>query len=49
MRYFKGKEFKQDIILIAVGYYFCFSVSYRDLSEILKERGVSIHPTTIMH
>ncbi|EOO26195.1 hypothetical protein IIU_05970, partial [Bacillus cereus VD133] len=21
MRYFKGKQFKQDIILVAVGYY----------------------------
>ncbi|MEH7755262.1 IS6 family transposase, partial [Bacillus toyonensis] len=25
-----------------------FSLSYRDVSEILKERGVSVHPTTIM-
>ncbi|MED1565749.1 IS6 family transposase [Bacillus paramycoides] len=48
MRYFKGKQFKKDIILVAVGYYFRFSLSYRDVSEILKERGVSVHPTTIM-
>ncbi|QPW51635.1 IS6 family transposase (plasmid) [Bacillus thuringiensis] len=48
MRYFKGKQFKKDIILVAVGYYCRFSLSYRDVSEILKERGVSIHPTTIM-
>ncbi|MCP1123413.1 IS6 family transposase [Bacillus sp. 3103sda1] len=48
MRYFKGKQFKQDIILVAVGYYCRFSLSYRDVSEILKERGVSVHPTTIM-
>ncbi len=25
-----------------------FSLSYRDVSEILRERGVSGHPTTIM-
>ncbi|PFT95540.1 IS6 family transposase, partial [Bacillus thuringiensis] len=37
-----------DIILVAVGYYCRFSLSYRDVSEILKERGVSVHPTTIM-
>ncbi len=37
MRYFKGKQFKRDIIL-----------SYRDVSEILKERGISVHPTTLM-
>jgi putative transposase len=48
MRYFKGKQFKKDIILVAVGYYCRFSLSYRDVSEILNERGVSIHPTTIM-
>jgi len=48
MRYFKGKPFKKDIILVAVGYYWCFSLSYRDVSEILKERGVSIYHTTIM-
>ncbi|KFM95545.1 IS6 family transposase [Bacillus clarus] len=48
MRYFKGKQFKKDIILVAVGYYCRFSLSYRDVSEILKELGVSVHPTTIM-
>ncbi|WP_090814615.1 IS6 family transposase [Bacillus nitratireducens] len=48
MRYFKGKKFKKDIILVAVGYNCRFSLSYRDVSEILQERGVSVHPTTIM-
>ncbi|MBJ8031621.1 IS6 family transposase [Bacillus cereus group sp. N21] len=48
MGYFKGNQFKKDLILIAVGYYCRFSLSYRDVSEILKERGISIHPTTIM-
>ncbi|MDM5191342.1 IS6 family transposase [Bacillus hominis] len=48
MGYFKGKQFKQTIILVAVGYYCRFSLSYRDVTEILKERGVSVHPTTIM-
>ncbi|EJQ98095.1 hypothetical protein II5_05872 [Bacillus cereus MSX-A1] len=48
MRYFKGKQFKRDIILVAVGYYCRFSLSYRDVSEILKESGISVHPITIM-
>ncbi|KIQ76905.1 transposase [Bacillus sp. L_1B0_8] len=48
MGYVKGKQFKKDIILVAVGYYCRFSLSYRDVSEILKEQGVSVHPTTIM-
>ncbi|PED40208.1 IS6 family transposase [Bacillus cereus] len=48
MRYFKGKQFKPDFILVAVGYYCRFSLSYRDVSEILNEHGVSVHPTTFM-
>lgn len=47
MGYSKGKPFKKDIILVAVGYYYRFSLSYRDVPEILKERSVSVHPTTI--
>ncbi|MBJ7967840.1 IS6 family transposase, partial [Bacillus cereus] len=27
MQYFKGKQFKKDIILVAVGYYCRFSLS----------------------
>ncbi|PGP73602.1 IS6 family transposase, partial [Bacillus cereus] len=48
MRYFKEKEFKKDIILVAVGYYCRFSLSYRDVSELLKERGMSVLSTSIM-
>ncbi|MDA2638842.1 IS6 family transposase [Bacillus cereus] len=48
MGYFKGKQFERNIILVAVGYYCRFSLSYRDVSEILRERGISVHPTTIM-
>ncbi|MGH0804051.1 IS6 family transposase [Bacillus cereus] len=36
------------MILVAVGYYCRFSLSYRDVFEVLKERGVSVHPITIM-
>ncbi|WP_417894949.1 IS6 family transposase [Bacillus thuringiensis] len=48
MRYFKGKQFKKDIIWVAVGYYLTFFLSYRDVSELLRERGISVHLTTIM-
>jgi len=41
---FKWKHYQPDIILIAVNYYCRFSLSYRDVSEILKERGVSVVP-----
>ncbi|WP_423734593.1 IS6 family transposase [Bacillus cereus] len=36
------------MILVAVGHYCRFSLSYRDVSEILIERGVSVQHTTIM-
>lgn len=48
MGYFKGKQFRKDTILVAVDYYFYFSLSYRDVSEILKERGAWVHLTTII-
>ncbi|MCT3345347.1 IS6 family transposase, partial [Lacticaseibacillus paracasei] len=35
MNYFKGRHFQKDIILVAVGYYFRFSLSYRDIVELL--------------
>ncbi|MBZ2202276.1 MAG: IS6 family transposase [Liquorilactobacillus hordei] len=46
--YFKGRHFQKDIILVAIGYYFRFSLSYRDLVEILRDRGIAVHHTTIM-
>ncbi|WP_257132144.1 IS6 family transposase, partial [Bacillus wiedmannii] len=36
-------------MLVAVGYYCRFSLSYRDVSELLREHGILVHPTTIMH
>lgn len=48
MRCFKGKQFEKDIILVATLYYCRFSLNYRDVSEILKERGSSVYPKTIM-
>ena len=41
--YFKGRHFQKDIILVAVGYYLRFSLSYRDLVEILRDRGIAVH------
>lgn len=45
----KGRHFQKDIILVAVGYYFRFSLSYRDIVEILRDRGITVHHTTVMH
>lgn len=48
MDQFKGRQFNQDIIMVGVGYYCRFNFSYRGLVEILSDRGVSVHHTTIM-
>lgn len=47
MTHFKGKQFKQDIIMVAVGYYLRYNLSYRDVSEILRERGIEVCHTTV--
>lgn len=33
---------------MAVGYHCRFSLSCRDVFELLSERGISVHPTTIL-
>lgn len=45
---FKGRHFNRDIITLAIGYYFRFNLSYRDIVEIMADRGVSVNHTTIM-
>lgn len=47
--YFKGRHFQKDIILVSVNYYFRFSLSYRVIVEVLRDRGITpLHHTTIM-
>ncbi len=43
MNYFRYKQFNKDVITVAVGYYLRYALSYRDISEILRERGVNVH------
>ncbi|MBO0477905.1 IS6 family transposase [Vagococcus sp. DIV0080] len=47
MTYFKGKQFKKDVIMVAVGYYLRYNLSYREVSEIMADRGIIICHTTI--
>ena len=35
MNHFKGKQFQKDVIIVAVGYYLRYNLSYRDVQEIL--------------
>ena len=45
---FAGRWFEDDIILLCLRWYFRFKLSYRDLVEILGERGLPISHTTIL-
>ena len=40
---FKGAQFPKDVILHAVYFNLRYGVSYRDLEEILAERGVDVN------
>ena len=44
---FKGGHFPKDIILYAVVFYVRYGVSYRDLEEIMAERGVKVDHATL--
>src|SRR6202163_4683183 len=39
---FKWRQFEPEVILMAVGWYLRFSLSYRDVEELLAERGLSV-------
>ncbi|EEX66665.1 hypothetical protein VCJ_000602 [Vibrio metoecus] len=39
---FSGYQHPKDIILLAVRYYSSYKLSYRDIEEILAERGSHI-------
>ena len=42
MNPFKGRHFQRDIILWAVRWYCKYGISYRELQEMLAERGVAL-------
>ncbi len=45
---FKWKHYQPDIILLTVRWYLRYNLSFRDLVEMMEERGLSISHTTIM-
>ena len=44
---FKWRHFQSDLILLNVRWYLRYSLSYRDLEEMMRERGVKVAHTTI--
>jgi transposase-like protein len=45
---FKRRRFPAEIILLCVRWYCKYGISYRDLAEMMQERGVEVDPSTIM-
>jgi putative transposase len=44
---FKGHRFEKDIILVCVRWYVAYPLSYRNLEEMMAERGVQVDHTNI--
>jgi transposase, IS6 family len=44
---FRGRHFAGEIIVLCVRWYLRFSLSYRDLEELMTERGLSVDHTTV--
>jgi IS6 family transposase len=44
---FKWRQFEPEMILLAVGWYLRFSLSYRDVEELLAERGLRADHVTV--
>ena len=44
---FAGFRFPPDVIVLAVRWYLRFGLSYRDVEELLAERGIEVDHVTI--
>src|SRR5580693_10483752 len=44
---FKWRQFEPEMILVAVGWYLRFALSYRDIEELLNERGLRADHVTV--
>lgn len=47
-RLFKGRHFDREVIVLCVRWYLRYKLSFRDLAEMMVERGLSVAHTTIM-
>src|SRR3954454_5379169 len=44
---FRGRHFQDEVIVLCVRWYLRYSLSYRDLEEMMAERGLSVDHSTI--
>ena len=41
------RQFEPEVILLAIKWYLRFSLSYRDVEELLQDRGISVDHVTL--
>ncbi|WP_370277038.1 hypothetical protein [Xenorhabdus bovienii] len=44
---FKGRHFPKDLILMAVRWKLAYGLSYREIEELLEERGADVDHSTV--
>ena len=44
---FSGRHFSKDIILTTIRWYFRYKLSYRDIEELISERGINVDHSTL--
>src|SRR5713101_6384882 len=44
---FEGSQFEREVILWGVRWYVAYPISYRNLEEMLEERGVEVDHSTL--
>jgi len=45
---FEGRHLVRELIILCVRWYLRFEISFRDLVEMMAERGLSMAHTTVM-
>ena len=45
---FLGRWFQDEVIIVAVRWYLTYPLSYRQVCDMLRDRGVRVDPSTIM-
>jgi transposase-like protein len=45
---FRRRHFEQELIILCVRWYISYKLSYRELTEMMAERGVAVAHTTLL-
>jgi putative transposase len=44
---FSGRQFRKDVSLTTIRWYLRYKLSYRDIEELIAERGIEIDHSTV--